>query len=166
MTDAITIIVTMGSKIMVAFVAAVVFVILAFLSSRYLADVDALQHVEIEVEGIGAPEIRVTHCRLTLYVKISNPTKEDISGLSADFDVYIAGTYVGNGSLSEVYIPAGSNTLKEVTLKIYYAYVADAVIDGLKAGKFDLTIEGVVRGYVFFNLIVFSNEFSASYSYP
>lgn len=59
-----------------------------------------------------------------------------------------------------------SQTAKDVTLTIYYADVANAVLDGIQNRNFDLTIEGEAKGTVFFDLFTVSSRFVSTYSYP
>ena len=155
----------MDQKIKILVVIIIVFFISCFLSIRYITDVSALEKVNITIENINIQELRLTYCKLKLKVNISNPTNEYISGLFAEFDISIAGTYVGNGSVPTVSIPAQSHKTRDVPLTIYYANVGNAVIDGIRTGNFDLTIHGEAKGNVLFNLLTVSKSFTASYSH-
>ena len=55
---------------------------------------------------------------------------------------------------------------KDEAITIYYANVASAVVEGIKKGNFGVTIEGVIKANVLFNLITVSQEFKASQTYP
>lgn len=155
----------MDQKIKILIVIIIVIFISGFLSIRYIADASALEKINVTVENTSIQELRLTYCKLKLKVSISNPTTEYISGLSAEFDVSIGGTYVGNGSFQTVSIPAQSNKTGDVLLTIYYANVGNAVIDGIKTENFDLTIHGEAKGNVLFNLLTVTKSFTASYSY-
>ena len=63
-----------------------------------LLNASAIENVKVTVENTSIQELRLTYCKLKLKVSISNPTTEYFSELSAEFDVFIASTYVGNGS--------------------------------------------------------------------
>jgi len=155
----------MDHKIRILIVVTIVIFISGFLVIRYTTDVSALEKVNITIENINIQELHLTYCKLKLKVNISNPTNEYISGLFAEFDISIASTYVGNGSVPIVSIPAQSQTKRDVILTIYYADVGNAVIDGIQTGNFDLTIHGEAKGNVLFNLITVSKSFTASYSH-
>ncbi len=155
----------MDHKIRILIVVTIVIFISGFLVIRYTTDVSALEKVNITIENINIQESHLTYCKLKLKVNISNPTNEYISGLFAEFDISIASTYVGNGSVPTVSIPAQSQTKKDVILTIYYADVGNAVIDGIQIGNFDLTVHGEAKGNVLFNLITVSKSFTASYSH-
>jgi len=119
----------MDHKIRILIVVTIVIFISGFLVIRYTTDVSALEKVNITMENINIQELHLTYCKLKLKVNISNPTNEYISGLLAEFDISIAGTYVGNGSVPTVSIPAQSQIKRDVILTIYYADVGNAVID-------------------------------------
>ena len=156
----------MENKTKIIAVIAIFIILSSVLSCRYVTDVAALNDVEVTVEGITLQELRVTYCTLKLSIDIFNPTHQDISGLSAIFDVSIADNYVGSGSFPKSFIPAQSNSKKDVTLTIYYADVANAVLDGIQNRNFVLTIEGEAKGNVFFDLFTVSRKFVSTYSYP
>lgn len=155
----------MDQKIRILIIVTIVILISGFLVIRYTADISALEKVNITIENINLQELNLTYCKLKLKVNISNPANEYISGLFAEFDISIAGTYVGNGSVPTVSIPAQSHIKRDVILTIYYTDVGNAVIDGIKTGNFDLTIHGEAKGNVLFNLITVSKSFTASYSH-
>lgn len=155
----------MDQRIKILIVITIVIFILSFLSIRYMASASAIEKVNVTVENTSIQELRLTYCTLKLEVSISNPTTEYISGLSAEFDVFIASTYVGNGSFLTVSIPAQSDKTGDVLLTIYYTNVGNAVIDGIKTGDFDLTIHGEAKGNVLFGLLTVTKSFTSSYSY-
>ena len=155
----------MDQKIKILIVITIVIFISGFLSIRYIASASAIEKVNVTVENTSIQELRLTYCKLKLKVSISNPTTEYFSELSAEFDVFIASTYVGNGSFQTVSIPAQSHETGDVFLTIYYANVGNAVIDGIKTGDFDLSIHGEAKGNVLFNLLTVSKSFNAYYSY-
>jgi LEA14-like dessication related protein len=144
----------------------IILAISGFLGYTYYADATTLNNAEVTIENIHLQELSLTYCKLKIYIDISNPTNRDISGLTAVFNIYIADNYVGSGSFSKVSIPAQSNREKDVTITIYYAKVAVAVVDGIKRGNFDLTIKGEASGDVLFDLITVSKQFKATKVYP
>jgi len=155
----------MDQKIKILIVITIVIFISAFLSIRYIASASAIEKVNVTVENTSIHELRLTYCKLKLKVSISNPTTEHISGLSAEFDIFIASTYVGNGSFQTVSIPEQSHKTGDVLLTIYYVNVGNAVIDGLQTENFDLSIHGEAKGNVLFNLLTVTKSFTAFYSY-
>ncbi len=137
------------------------------MSYQYITDVTALNSVEVTVDDIKLQGTEVlTYCKLKLSVGIYNPTHQDLSGVSAEFDVFIADSYVGSGSFPKSFIPAQSNSKKDVTLTIYYADVAKAVFDGITERNFYLSVEGEARANVLFDLFTVSRKFVSTYSYP
>ena len=147
------------------FIIVIILLISGLILNKYMADVSAIEKINITLENTSIQELRLTYCKLKLKVNISNPTTEYISELSAEFDISIAGTYVGNGSVPKVSIPIQSYKTKDVPLIIYYADVGKAVIEGIQARNFDLAINGEAKVNVLFNLIMISKSFIAIYSY-
>jgi hypothetical protein len=147
-------------------IAVIILAILGFLGYTYSADVSALDNARVTIKDIRIQEIGLTSCELKIYIDISNPSNQDISGLSADFDVFITDTNVGSGSVSRVSIPAQSTKEKGVSLTIVYIDVAEAVIDVIIKGNFDLSIDGYASGDVLFGLIRVTDQISATKSYP
>jgi LEA14-like dessication related protein len=137
-----------------------------FFVYTYYTDIATLYDAEISIEDIVLEELSLTYCKLKIYIKISNPTNRDISGLTAMFDVFIGDSKVGLGSFSKVTIPGQSNRLKDVSVTIYYSNVVLSVVNGIKNGNFDLTIKGNASGDVLFGLITVSDGFIATKEYP
>ena len=147
-------------------IAVIILVILGFLGYLYSADVATLDNARVTIKDIRIQEIGLTSCKLKIFIDIYNPSDRDISGLKADFDVFIAGTDVGSGSVSRVSIPAQSSQEKGVSLTINYKGLAEAVIDGITKGNFNLSIKGYASGDVFFGLITVTDQISATKAYP
>jgi hypothetical protein len=156
----------MQKKIKILLTILIVFFVLLFiLVFRYTATSDALANAKVTVERITFQELRVTYCKLSVYSNISNPAAQDVSDLTATFDVYIAGTYVGNGSFPKTFIRANSFEHQEVIVTIYYANMANAVIDAIQDQQFVLSMKGQLHGNTFFNLVPISTPFTATYTH-
>jgi hypothetical protein len=137
-----------------------------FLSFQYVTETTALNNLEITLYDIKIQDLKLTYCTLKLSLYLNNPSEIHISDLSAEFDVFIAGNFVGTGTLPKSSIPPKLNSNKDVYLQIYYSDVATAVIDGIKNGNFDLSIDGVAKANVFFNLFPISKKIASTHSYP
>ena len=144
----------------------IILIILGFLGFTYTADVAALDNAKVSIKDIRFQEIGLTSCKLKIFIEISNPSDRYISGLTADFEVFINENYVGSGSVSRISIPAQSNREKGVTITIFYTNAAEAVIDGIQKGYFDLSINGDASGDVLFGLITVTNQIYAVQTYP
>ena len=155
----------MHIKIKIISIVIIICLILIFFFGRYTADVSALEKINISVESITIEEVRLNYCKLKVNVNVLNPTSEYISDFTAQFDIYIANTYVGNGSIPKVSIPIQSEKIKNVSITIFYVNVGNAVIDGIQTRNFNLSIQGTTTVKVLFNLMSISKQFSASYSY-
>ena len=155
----------MEKKSLVFLVIIVAVVILSFLAIWYTTEATAISKLQVTVTNVQIQEIKVTYTKLKLNIEISNPTSEDISQLSTDFNIFIAGIFIGKGSTPLMNIPAQAVKKTNTTIIIYYANVANAVIDALANQNFKLTIQGTLHAKVLFGLLSLSQDFSSAYSY-
>ena len=144
----------------------IVLLMSGFFLYKYIADISALEKIDITVDSIQMKELQLKYCKLKLNINILNPTNEDISELSAEFNIFIANMKVGNGSFSAVTIPANDQVKRVIIIESYYADVGNAVIETIQRGTFELTINGIAKGNILFNLIFITKQFNSSYSFP
>jgi LEA14-like dessication related protein len=135
-----------------------------FISSSYLSDAAIIDKTNVVIENASIQNLTFSYCIIKLKVKISNPTSEHISDLTADFDVFISDTDVGDGVVTKLSIPARSNEISDVYITIYYSSVGSAVINVLQTGNFDLTIKGEAKASILFNILTIKKPFTSSYS--
>jgi len=140
-------------------------VVLSFLAIRYTMDASAISKLQVTVKGVQIQEIKVTYIKLKLNIEISNPTNDDISQLSTDFNIFIASSIVGEGSMLLTNIPAQTVKETNTTVIIYFANVSNAVIDAITNQNFTLKIQGTMHAKVLFGLLPISQDFSSTYSY-
>lgn len=155
----------MDQKIKFLIILLIIIFVFGFSINRYIADISTLEKVKISVENTSIQDLTLTYCELKLNVVISNPISIPISEFSAKYNITIANTNVGNGNIPAVTIPAKSQIRRSIFLKINYADVGNAVIEGIQTKTFDVTINGLAKGNIFFNLISISKPISASYSF-
>lgn len=132
---------------------------------NYYSDISSINSVDVEIEDVDIRDLKLASCDLNLKLKITNPTSSNINDLTAEFDVFISNTDVGDGLLNKVTLPSKSYESSDVFITIYYSNVGQAVINGLQTGNFNLSIQGEAKLNILFNLISITEPFSASYSY-
>jgi len=153
-------------NIKIIFVVLVLIIILISITVfTYYSDISSIDNVDVEIEDVNIRDLKLASCDLNLKVKITNPTSSNINDLTAEFDVFISNTDVGDGLVNKVTIPSKSYETSDVVITIYYSNVGQAVINGLQTGNFDLSIQGEAKLNILFNLISVTEPFSASYSY-
>ena len=155
----------MNQKLKIIIIVVIFILVLTLISIRYVTEASTIDEINVGVEDVSIEELKLSSCTLNLKVRISNPTTEHISELTAEFDVFIADTDVANGTVSKVSIPPESYATSDVLLTIFYADVGTAVINGLKTGDFDLIIKGEAKINVLLNLFTITKHFTSSYSY-
>jgi len=156
-------------NVIAAIILAIILSVSGFLGYIYYADVAAMSSIEVTIKNVDITDRKVTSFKLKLDANLYNPTDQDISGLSSVFDIYIEDNYVGEGGFSNVFIPAHTQSEKDVSITIYYSGLAYAVVDVIKnvitEGDFNLIISGNINGNVLFGLIAFSQEFETTHIY-
>jgi len=155
----------MKRKSFVFLVIFIVIILLCFLAIRYIMEANEIRNLQVTVEGVQIQELKVTYNKLKLIIEISNPTKQDISQLYIDYNIFIADSFAGNGSIPLTNIPAQTTKETSTTILIYFVDVANAVIDAIINHKFILTIQGTLYARILSNLFSISQNFSSTYSY-
>jgi LEA14-like dessication related protein len=156
----------MNKKLTFTAIITILILFFGFFSYVYISDVDALGKVKVTIKRIGVEEIGLSSTTLKLTIDLSNPSDRDVSNLNANFKIYIAGNYIGDGVSSKVNVPAKSSKEKDVQIVIYYSNVATAVIDALTSLDFELSIDGKAESSILFGIITISQDFQASRTYP
>ena len=147
------------------FLVIIVVIILSFLAVRYIMETIAISKLQVTVKGVQIQELKVSYAKLKLIIEMSNPTGEDISQLSTEYNIFIASSIVGNGGISLTNIPAQATKEASTTVIIYFANVANAVLEALTKQNFNLTIQGTLHVKVLFDLLSISHDFSSTYYY-
>jgi len=155
----------MNKKTFVFLIIIVTIVFTSFLIIKYSMEATAISKLQLAIKNVEIQEIKTTYAKLKLIFDLSNPTNEYISELSTDFNIFITGNLVANGSTYPIDIPAKSTKETNSTIKIIFADVAYAVMNSILNLKFNLTIHGILHAKVLFGLFSISQEFSSSYSY-
>jgi len=143
----------------------VVAIIMSFLTIKYIIDASAISKLQVTIKSVQIQEIKVTYAKLKLNIEISNPTSEDISQLSTDYNIFITGSIVGSGSMRLTDITALTVKGTSTTIIIYFANIANAVIDAILNQNFSLTISGILNAKILFDLLPISQNFSSTYFY-
>ena len=144
--------------------------ILSFIFINYKSDVDAINNINVRLDGIDIFNMKITSFKLILKVEILNPSNRTINQLSSNFDIFIENNYIGEGNFSNVNIEKNSNISKDVIITIYYSGLANATIDIIKnlvnEGEFSLKIKGTVYAKALFGMSIIKQTFNATKTYP
>jgi len=143
--------------------------ILSFIFINYKSDVDAINNINVRLDGIDIFNMKITSFKLILKVEILNPSNRTINQLSSNFDIFIENNYIGEGNFSNVNIEKNSNISKDVIITIYYSGLANATIDIIKnlvnEGEFSLNIKGTVYAKALFGMSIIKQTFNATKTY-
>lgn len=155
----------MNKKTLIYLLIIITIILLIFLSIKCTLEATAISKLQATIKSVQIQEIKVTYTKLKLNIELLNPTNEDISELSTDFNIFITGNNVGKGNTSAINIPA--KTIKQTSsiIIIYFADVANAVMDSIINLKFNLTINGTFHAKILFGFFSVTQDFSAGYIY-
>ncbi len=148
-----------------AVIAAVILVLIAasLLGYTVYAESQALMALNTAIVGVEVSGADFTRMHLNLIMEFRNPTNHETPPFTAEFDVYISGIRVSNGTVKHVVVPAGANSTVEVPVTIHAVELVSAVVEALQAGEFELEVRGVMHSRLLFGAIPVSREFSASF---
>lgn len=141
----------MKTKIITGIVLLIVFVglIAGILLFPQIQEREAFKNVEIDFESVEIKNIGSEQITLNLNLKAHNPNKIPATLDKADYEIYLEGAYIGNGSINEkITIPP--NETKIVKSEINFKYkdlnqllsIAEKILKN--NGKVNITIKGNV----------------------
>jgi LEA14-like dessication related protein len=141
-------------------------ILIIFLGYIYFSDVEAISHVNADIESVNSINPKLTSADIIFTINITNPTSREIYDLSSSFDVYIDDTYIGEGSFSKTGIKPLSNIFHQTNLTVYYSGIADATIEiiknWMKNKQSNLIIKGNMTAKTLFGLIETTQPYEAS----
>ena len=147
-------------------VAAVVAVVGAGMGYTYYADVSAIRDSTVLLEHVRLTSLGLTQATLGMEVTVSNSASRDISALAISFDILLADDVVGNGSFSQLSVPAHGQRTRDLNITVYFTQLSAAIIAALQQGQFVVVLRGMVEGRVLFGLTTVSQSFSTAYAFP
>ncbi len=136
---------------------------IGFASYRAYCEYVALSNLEVMIIGASIKRVGLTSADLSLTLEIRNPTSCDSPAVSAVYDIYVGGAYVGRGSLPPTAIPAGEAVRRETIVTVEYAKAATGLAEALVRGRLQVTIRGKVSTRLLFGLIPITLSFERSY---
>ncbi len=147
--------------------AVIVIVGLGFLGYVVYGEYVAARNVEVEIVDVSIEQVGLASSVLSIKLKFANPTGYETPVFWVDsYSIYVNGKYVGSGSLPQTRIPASSTIYATTKVTLEHARVGEGVVSAIRAGKFTLTIEGVIEAKILFGIIPIPGiPFSATYTY-
>ncbi len=155
----------MVKKKLFMIIGVVIVIFLSFFLVQFFSEAAAANKLQITIETIRLANIGLASCDLFVTVNLSNPTNQELCISFASFDVFIAESYVGNSSISDVLLPKVSSEEEAIRLRLLYSDIAQAVLQGIRNKNFDLVVRGVAEARVFFGVFTVEVPFSISSSY-
>ena len=143
-------------------VAVVLLGIAGLLFYRGYCEYEAASSLEIRILDVSIKRVGATSADLSVVLEFRNPTSYDSPVFSAEYDVYIEGTYIGHGSLPPTAVPASGLVVRETTITIEYEKVAKGLIEALTRGGLLVTIRGKAHVKALFGLIPITLDFEVT----
>lgn len=146
-------------------VTSIILITLVFTGYTYYADAQAVEQVYAEVYNINQVSPKLNFATIVFTLNFTNPSNRDIHDLSSTFHLYIDENDVGEGSFSNLTIPAQQNTYKQVSMRIHYDEVAKSVIDIIsnwaQGQNTNIKVKGTMQASVLFGLTTASHQYTA-----
>ena len=146
-------------------IAIILLLLILFAGYSFYADAQAIERVYAEVDTIDQVSPKLNFATIIFTLNITNPSNRDVNDLSSTFDLYIDENDVGDGSFSNLYIPAQSNTYKQVSMKVHYNEIAKSVIDIIsnwtQGQNTSVKVKGTMQASVLFGLTTASHQYIA-----
>ncbi len=151
-------------KIFLAIIIVVIVGVLGLLGYTIIRERRAVENLKIELVDVSIDRIGLTSCDISYKLKFTNPTEYDTPVFWIDsYSIYINNNYVGAGTLPPTKVPANSTIYKSTKITLEYEKVGGGVVSAIRAGKFTITIEGVIKAKILFDTIPVSVQFSTTY---
>ncbi|PKP58633.1 MAG: hypothetical protein CVT89_02530 [Candidatus Altiarchaeales archaeon HGW-Altiarchaeales-2] len=129
------------------FVVLVILLIAGLYLFSQIQEKEAFKNVEIDFEGLEIKNIDMQQVTLNLNLKAHNPNKIPAVLDGADYEIYLQGIYIGNGSLNEgLTIPPNETKIARSEVNVRYENlnrllnILDEVVKS--DGKVDIMIKG------------------------
>lgn len=143
----------------------VVVIFSSIFMSQFFTEASAATELQISIAQVRIVDIGLTSCEVVVRVNLTNPTNQNLDIRYAIFDVFIADSYVGKSSISDVVLPQVSSREQSIPVTLLYSDIAGAVLQGIRNRNFDLFIQGDVQARVFYGLWIVTVPFSMSSTY-
>ncbi len=138
----------MQTKIIAGIFAILVILLIAglYLFSQ-IQEKEAFKNVEMDFESVEIKGIDLQQMTLNLNLKVHNPNKIPATLDGADYEIYLEGIYIGNGSLNEkITIPSNETKIVRSEVNVRYENlnnllnITDEIVKN--NGKVDIIIKG------------------------
>lgn len=152
----------MSNKVLAALL---LLIILVLAIGFYVNDmVSSAKKISIELAGVELKSLGLEKTTLDFILNLTNPTPYKYEAESVDYEIYLEGFKVGNGTLRGIKLEPGSHSLQKATTDLYYSELSKAALSALLSGKMEFNVNGTLK----LRVIIFPIElkFSESRSYP
>lgn len=156
----------MAGRVSTLILAIIIIGVLGFMGYNVYGEYVAARNIKAEILDVSIDRIGLTSSDISFKLKFTNPTGYGTPIFWIDsYSIYINDHYVGSGTLPQTRIPANSTIYKTTKITLEHAKVSEGVVSAVRAGKFTLTIEGVIEARILLGTIPISIQFSATYVY-
>ena len=94
---------------------------------------------------VRQPDAGLTSATIPILVGFSNPTSRVLSSIAGDLDVFLNGTRIASEDVAIARLGTGEESIKELSVVAEYADVGASLVDSIRSGAFDVTIEGALH---------------------
>ncbi|MGC9104765.1 MAG: LEA type 2 family protein [Candidatus Methanodesulfokora sp.] len=125
--------------------------ILFVASAFYINDmISSAGKISVSIEKMELTGIGLQSATLNLTLGINNPSNYHYSAEEINYEVYVGGSRMGNGTARNLEIPPRSKIYQSSLMTLYYSELGKAAISFLVEGKLDININGTAKMRVLF----------------
>lgn len=151
----------MKKTVVIGVVCLVIIALLAFGVYTVYGEREAVMNLEVQIYDVSVPRIGLTSADISVKLRFYNPTQFSTPSFRVEYDIYLADSYIGHGSIPDTKVPASSSIIQTMTITVSYLDVAKSLIEALIRGDFSVSVKGTVHARLFFDMIPISRSFSA-----
>jgi hypothetical protein len=126
----------------------------------------AAKGVSISISKLGAENVGISSATVLITLAFTNPSSTSLPPVQVNFSAFLAGKFIGNGTLPQVIISGNTVVEQIVPFNVTYTTVAVGVINSLVKGEYNVSAIGRASVKILFSLVPISTGFTVSLYCP
>ncbi len=126
--------------------ASVVIVLASAMTLFYVNDmISSAKEVRVSLAGAELREASLERAKMDFLLNVTNPTRYQYEVELIEYDIYLQGVRIGNGSIKRLELTPKSSTIKHALTEIRYSELSIALLSSLMSGRFEINVTGYAR---------------------
>lgn len=147
----------------IALIVVILVLILVLLTAlQVYLQYSAAKSVSISISKVGAENVGVSSATILITLAFANPSSTSLPPAQVNFSVFLAGKYIGNGTLPEVTIAGSSVVEQTVAFNVTYLSAAYGAVKSLVNGEYNVSVIGIASVKYVASLVTISAGFTVN----